>query len=81
MTEPTRLADGPPRDSDDEINLLDLLIVLAKHKILILVLPCVVAVIAAGYSLTLPNTYTANTKFLPPQQGQSGASAVLAQLV
>lgn len=78
MTEPSNLPDKQ-LVGDDEISLLDLLVVLAKHKLLILGLPFVVAVITAGYSLTLPNIFTANTKILQPQ-GQSGASAMAAQL-
>jgi tyrosine-protein kinase Etk/Wzc len=70
-------ASSPPQD-DDEINLLDLLIVLAKYKKLILGLPLIAAVLAAGISLLIPNTYTATTRILPPQ-GQSSASAMLAQ--
>jgi tyrosine-protein kinase Etk/Wzc len=66
-------------ESDDEISLLDLLIVLAKHKKLVLGLPFVTAVLAAGISLSMPNIFTASTKILPPQ-GQSGTSAMLAQL-
>lgn len=65
---------------NDEFSVLDLLVALAKYKKLILGLPFVVAVIAAGYSLTLADIYTANTKILPPQQSQSAASAMLAQL-
>jgi tyrosine-protein kinase Etk/Wzc len=76
---PTNNEQRTTNNETDEVSLLDLLIVLAKHKKLILGLPFVVAVIAAGYSLTLPNIFTANTKILPPQ-GQSGASAMLAQL-
>ncbi len=64
---------------DSEISLLDLAIVLAKHKKLVLGLPFAAAVIAAIYSLLLPNIYTASTKILPPQS-QSTASAMLAQL-
>ena len=70
----------PSRDVDDEISLLDILIVLAKHKKLILGLPLVAAILAAGISLLLPNWYTATTKILPPQQGQSSAAAMLGQL-
>ncbi len=66
-------------EDDDEISLLDLVIVLVKHKKLILGLPFVVAVLAAGYSLLLPNIYTGTTRILPPQ-GQSSSSALLAQL-
>jgi len=64
---------------DDELTLLDLLIMLAKHKLFILGLPLLVAVLAAGYSLTLPNIYVANTRILPPQ-GQTPVSSMLSQL-
>lgn len=81
MTESSNPADSQsPEADDDEISLLDLLIVLAKHKKLVLGLPFVVAVLAAGISLLMPNIYTGITKILPPQQSQSGASAMLAQL-
>jgi uncharacterized protein involved in exopolysaccharide biosynthesis len=65
---------------DDEINLLDLLIVLAKHKRIVLGVPFAVAVAAAGISLLLPNVYTGTTRILPPQQSASAASALLNQL-
>ncbi len=67
-------------ENDDEINLIDLAIVLAKHKKLVLGLPFVVAILAVIYSLTLPNIFTATTKILPPQQSQSTAAAMLGQL-
>lgn len=69
----------PEDQQDDEISLLELLTALAKHKLLILGLPVVVAVITAGYSLTLPSIFTATTKIMQPQ-GPSGVSATLAQL-
>lgn len=65
---------------DDTINLLDLAIVLAKHKKTILGVPLIAAVLVAGISLLMPNIYTAKTVILPPQQGQSSASAMLGQL-
>ena len=65
---------------EDEINLLDLLIVLAKHKKLVIGFPIIVAVITAGITLLLPNIYTATARILPPQQNQSAAAALLAQL-
>ena len=69
-----------PVTADDEISFIDLLIVLARHKLVILGLPLAVAVIAAGYSLTLPDIFVANTRVLQPQTQQAGASAMLAQL-
>jgi tyrosine-protein kinase Etk/Wzc len=80
MTESPNSPDSHSNEVDNEISLLDLLIVLAKHKILILGLPVVVAVIAAGISLLMQNIYTGVAKILPPQQSQSAASAMLAQL-
>ena len=80
MTEPSNLPDNQLTGDDDEINLLDLLIVLAKHKKLIFGLPIVVAVMAAIYSLQMPIIFTASTKVLPPQQSQSNTAAMLAQL-
>jgi tyrosine-protein kinase Etk/Wzc len=77
MSEPQKSAEGARED--DEVSFLDLLIVLAKHKVLVLGLPAAVAVISAGISFLLPDYYTGITKILPPQQTQS-TSAVLAQL-
>jgi len=65
---------------EDEINLLDLLIVLAKHKKRIIGLTFAAALLAIGYALSLTNIYTATIKILPPQQSQSSASAMLSQL-
>ncbi len=65
--------------ADQEVSLLDLLIVVAKHKVLVLGLPAAAAAVSITISLLLPNIYTGTTKILPPQQTQS-TSAVLAQL-
>jgi len=70
-------ADQP---ADDEVSLLDLLIVLAKHKRTVVGAPFVAALLAATVSLLLPNVYTATTRILPPQQSASAASALLNQL-
>jgi len=65
---------------EDEINLLDLLIVLAKHKRIVLGVPLAAGILAAIVSLLLPNIYTGTTRILPPQQSASAASALLSQL-
>lgn len=68
------------RDIQDEsIHVVDLLIVLAKHKRMIVGAPLVAAVIAAGVSLLLPNSYQGTVQLLPPQS-QSSASSMLGQL-
>src|SRR5437879_10133041 len=71
-------AQDPP--ADDEVSLLDLLIVLAKHKRIVLGVPLVVSVGAAIVSLLWPNIYTGTTRILPPQQSASAATALLNQL-
>jgi tyrosine-protein kinase Etk/Wzc len=63
-----------------ELHLVDLLIVLARRKWLLVGFPMLVAILAVGISLLIPNVFSASTKLLPPQQAQSGASAMLAQL-
>jgi tyrosine-protein kinase Etk/Wzc len=66
--------------AEDELGVFDILIVLAKHKKMIIGTTFGAAVLAAGVSLILPNVYQATTKLLPPQQNQSSALAVLSQL-
>ena len=63
------------------MRLLDLAIVLAKHKKLVFGLPLLVAIIAVAVVLLLPKTYTATAKMLPPQQKESAAAAMLGTLV
>ena len=65
---------------DDEINLMDLLLVVAKHNRFIIKLTASVAVLAVTISLIMPNIYTAKTVILPPQQGASTASMLLGSL-
>ena len=64
---------------DNEISLLDLLIVLAERKNIILGVTAVFAIFAIIISLVLPKRYTATVTLLPPQQGSSiGAGTFLA---
>lgn len=81
MTEPSNDEQRTTRNEtdEDEISLLDLVIVLAKYKKLVLGLPFVIAILASGISLLLPNIYTGTTRILSPQ-GQSSSSGLLAQL-
>lgn len=60
--------------------LVDILVVLVKNKRLIIGLPLLVAVLAVGVSLLIPDVYRARTKLLPPHAAQSGAASVLSQL-
>ena len=72
--------DNSVAQDDDEINLMDLVLVIAKHNRFIIKLTAAVAVLAVIYALLQPNIYTAKTVILPPQQGQSTASMLLGQL-
>lgn len=67
-------------EDDDEISLLDLAIVLAKFKKLILGLPVLVGALTVGVTLLMTPIFTATTAILPPQQSQSTASAPLGGL-
>jgi tyrosine-protein kinase Etk/Wzc len=64
----------------DNVSLLDVLIVLAKHKAAICFLVLVAAVASGIYAFSLPDVYTASTKLLPPQQAQSPVSALLSTI-
>jgi uncharacterized protein involved in exopolysaccharide biosynthesis len=74
------LAAGRAKKDDDEISLLDLLIVLAERKHIILWVTVTFAVVAAVVSLILPKQYTAYVALLPPQQSSSMGSAIASQL-
>lgn len=80
MPENQTITSAPQEMPDDEISLLDLLIVLAKHKAMILKATLGAVLLAVAVTLLLPNVYTGTARILPPQQGQSSASALLGQL-
>jgi uncharacterized protein involved in exopolysaccharide biosynthesis len=72
---------APVTDTDEnEISLLDLLIVLAERKRLILSVTAVFAIGAIIVSLLLPPRYTATVTLLPPQQSSSMGTALASQL-
>jgi uncharacterized protein involved in exopolysaccharide biosynthesis len=80
MNQKETMARDEINKTDGEISIVEIMIVLAKHKRLVIGLPVVVAVLSLLISLVLPNTYKASTKLLPPQQAQSSAAALLSQL-
>jgi uncharacterized protein involved in exopolysaccharide biosynthesis len=65
--------------NDDEGSFIDILIVLAKRKLLVVGFPAVAAAVAASITLLLPDYYTGVAKILPPQQTPA-TSSVIAQL-
>jgi len=64
----------------EEVSLLDLLIVVAKRKRVVLGIPFAAALVSAAISIFLPNYYTGTTRIMPPQQSASATTALLNQL-
>ena len=69
-----------PAQDEDEISLLDLLQVVVENLRLLVLGPVCVGLLALGYTFTIAPTFTASTKFMPPQQQQSSAASMLAGL-
>lgn len=69
-----------PEGDDDEISLLDLLHTVVDNLRLLVLGSLSVGLLALGISFTITPTFTATTKFLPPQQQQSAAAAMLQSL-
>jgi uncharacterized protein involved in exopolysaccharide biosynthesis len=65
---------------DDEVSLLDLLIVIAERKRLVLRITIACAVLALVVALVLPVRYTATVTLLPPQEGSSVGAALASSL-
>ena len=71
---------NPAMQEEDEISLIDLLIVLAKHKAMILSVTILAALLAIGGALLMPDIYTGTARIMSPKHEQSSASAMLGQL-
>lgn len=71
---------APALADDDEISVIDMLQVVADNLRLLVLGPLAVGLVALGVSFAIPPTFTAATKFLPPQQQQSSAAAMLQSL-
>ena len=74
--DPTSDADNPERD----VGILDIALVIAENAWLLIVVPVLVGLVALGNAFTIPETFTASTKILPPQQQQSSLAAALTQV-
>ncbi len=74
-------AAAPPEMERDEISLLDILLVVAERKHIVLWATAIAAVLAAVFSLVAPSRYTATVTLLPPQQNTSMAAALSSQIV
>jgi len=68
------------REGDDDIDLVDLMQVAADNLRLLVIGPLTAGLLALGICFAIAPTFTATTKFLPPQQQQSSAAAMLQSL-
>jgi tyrosine-protein kinase Etk/Wzc len=78
MSEPVMI--DTPHAVEGEIHMLDLLVVLANHKKLVIGMPLVFGAVAMVASLMMTPMYASSTKLMPPQQQNSGMAAMLGQL-
>lgn len=72
---------NPPEGlQEDSVSLVDLLLVLARRKRLLVIIPMVFVILGIIYAKVATPIFAASTILLPPQQQQSSASAMLSQL-
>ena len=69
-----------PNDGESRSSLIDLLVILARHKKWTFGFPIAAGIVTLLVVMVLPKWYTATTKIMPPQQSQSNAVAILGQL-
>lgn len=80
---PAVATEAPPSlalENSPDVSLLDLLKVVFDNLRLLVLGPLAVGLLALAITFVIPPTFTATTKFLPPQQQQSSASALLSSL-
>lgn len=69
------------RGDDDEINLMEIMLVIAKYNRFIMAFTAVSIVLTLIYVMVMPFSYTAKTVILPPQpKGESSMNALLGNL-
>lgn len=71
---------GSAPRGQDELSILDLVIVLAERRRMILLVTAAFAVLSVIISLLWPKSYTATAVLLPPQQNSSLSSLLSSQL-
>jgi uncharacterized protein involved in exopolysaccharide biosynthesis len=72
-----REAIRPETETEEEINLLELLRVIVRNLPLIAKITAAAVILSVLYSLTLTNIYTAKATLLPPQKDSGGGAAAL----
>ena len=74
------VSENDPDNDQEGVDIVEMLIVVAKRKKAILGTALVAAVVSAAVSLWLPSVYSSEVKLLPPQPAQSSTSMLLSQL-
>ena len=67
----------PNESFEADINLLEYLLVIVKHKKMILLTCALTFIVTCGITLLMPNIYTSTARILPPQESQRGISSML----
>jgi uncharacterized protein involved in exopolysaccharide biosynthesis len=81
QTPDNNLPEHSQRSDDDEINLMDIMLVIARYNRFIMAFTAVSIVLALIYVMLQPFSYTAKTVILPPQtKGDSSMGALLGNL-
>ncbi|MCV2368265.1 GNVR domain-containing protein [Roseateles oligotrophus] len=83
MTEKTiqTMTESTLHDEDSpDTSLLDLLQIVVDNLRLLVLGPLAAGLLALGITFTIPPTFTATTKFMPPQQQSSGEAVLLKSL-
>src|SRR5689334_11200807 len=75
-----KLREEDPTQGKPTVDLIDLLIALAKRKQFILFATIGMGLITAIASFLVPNRFAANATLLPPEQTESSASMLMNQL-
>ena len=65
---------------DDEVNLLEYLVVIAKHSRMIIFTPLAMTVLVFLILFISPNKYTATARLMPPQQNMTLSAQILDSL-
>ena len=76
----SEIVEPGPVANDDEGSVIDLVTTLAQRWVLLIVGPLIIGLAALGITYVVPQTFTARTSFLPPQQQGSAAASALSSL-
>ena len=72
---------APDLVTKEQLHMLDLLVLVARHRWIVIGTTLLVGLLAMAAALLMPAVFASTTKLLPPQQAQSsGVTAMLGQL-